>query len=244
MSLNLGVIEQHRDVNQSTSDDIVVDWIDQHCNVTLESTAGQVTINQKIDQHCSVFIKAKTGISIGQKIDQHCGVTLWTDGPVSIGQKIDQHSNVDVEAGGPIDIGQKIDGNSSAKLVSDVSIFVGQKIDGNSDVRYSTERLLGRGRDSERVHGPRHFRRPGPIGPRSARNRFANRGQRPGRGGTPRAAPSPPSRDAGGRRPARSTHIDPKWIACVNVQYCQGLYRGKPRRVAQFGSRPERSAPR
>jgi serine/threonine protein kinase len=137
MILDLGTIKNGQTVDRTNDDDIVLEKIDQHCNVRLVSTAGKVKINQKIDQHCSVYVQAKVGIEIGQKIDQHCGVTLVSDGPVSIGQKIDGQSNVNIEATGAISIGRKIDGESTVKLVSQTSIFVGQKVDGHSTVSYS-----------------------------------------------------------------------------------------------------------
>jgi hypothetical protein len=140
-TVNLGTYENGTIVQSVFDGDIVVDKIDQHCNISLESRHGSITINEKCDQHCWVSLRAKTKVSIGQKIDQHCTVQIVTDGDVNIGQKIDGSSDVTItSSGGSISIGQKVDGGSSATLIApNGTITIVQKVDGNATVNWKAQ---------------------------------------------------------------------------------------------------------
>jgi Galactose oxidase-like, Early set domain len=137
----LGTYENGTIVQSVFDGDIVVDKIDQHCNVSLESRHGSITINEKCDQHCWVTLKAATTVSIGQKIDQHCTVQITCNGDVNIGQKIDGNSDASITtSGGSIYIGQKVDGNSSATLnAANGTITIVQKVDGSSKVYWKAQ---------------------------------------------------------------------------------------------------------
>ncbi len=136
-TVHLGTYENGANVSSIYEGNIVIEKIDQHCNVNLESRHGSIIINQKCDQHCFVRLKAKTTVHIGEKIDQHCNVTIQCEGDVTIGQKIDGNSQARITTvNGSVSIGEKIDGNSSVIINTlNSSIFIGQKIDGNSDVQ-------------------------------------------------------------------------------------------------------------
>ena len=60
-TVHLGTYENGTIVQSVFDGDIVVDKIDQHCNVSLESRHGSITIIEKCDQHCWVSLKAKDG---------------------------------------------------------------------------------------------------------------------------------------------------------------------------------------
>lgn len=132
----LGKYDSGARVISTYDGDIVIEKIDQHCNVDLESRFGSITIQQSCDQHCSVRLKARTSVRIGEKIDQHCNVTIDCQGDVTIGQKIDGNSQARITTfNGSVRIGQKIDGNSQAFITTaNGSIHIGQKVDGHSVV--------------------------------------------------------------------------------------------------------------
>jgi hypothetical protein len=140
-TVHLGTYENGTIVQSVFDGDIVVDKIDQHCNVSLESRHGSITIIEKCDQHCWVSLKAKTTVSIGQKIDQHCTVQIVCDADVNIGQKIDGNSDVTITtSGGSIYIGQKVDGGSAATLIAPSgTITIVQKVDGNATVNWKAQ---------------------------------------------------------------------------------------------------------
>ena len=137
-TVNLGDYVNGTIVVETFPGDIIVGKIDQHCNVTLTSTCGSITIQEKCDQHCTVNLTAKKTVTIGQKIDQHCNVSINCNGDVFMGQKIDGNSEASIStSGGNIFIGQKIDGNSSATLKAPAgTITIIQKVDGNSVVTW------------------------------------------------------------------------------------------------------------
>ncbi|HZP47880.1 MAG TPA: galactose oxidase early set domain-containing protein [Vicinamibacterales bacterium] len=134
----LGTYENNVIVDEVFDGDITIEKIDQHCNVTIESRHGSITINDKCDQHCYVNLKAATTVTIGQKIDQHCNVTIQCNGNVEIGQKIDGNSEANIKsANGSIHIGQKIDGPSQATLFApNGTVKIDQKVDGGSVVTW------------------------------------------------------------------------------------------------------------
>lgn len=142
--LYLGTYENGARDNVVYEGDIIVEKIDQYCNISLESKYGSITINQKCDQHCWVHLKAKTAVSIGQKIDQHCTVIIECEGAVYIGQKVDGNSDATITTStGSIYIGQKIDGSSRATLkASNGTITIVQKVDGNSVVNWHATNLI------------------------------------------------------------------------------------------------------
>ena len=140
----LGTYENNVIVDETFDGDITLEKIDQHCNVTLTSRHGSITINDKCDQHCTVILNAKTTVTIGQKIDQHCNVSITCGGNVEIGQKVDGNSEATIHtSNGSIHIGQKVDGPSQATLFApNGTVKIDQKVDGGSIVTWQGTTFL------------------------------------------------------------------------------------------------------
>ncbi len=138
--LNLGTIENRRNVEIVRNGDIYIKKIDQHCNVQLTSRCGSIYIEEKFDQHCWVTLSARHNVLIGEKADQHCIINIDCGGDVTFGWKagsdgkIDQHCQVNVHTShGNLRLTKKVDGNSSLNArVDNGNITIEEKVDGHS----------------------------------------------------------------------------------------------------------------
>jgi hypothetical protein len=121
--------------------DLILEKIDDHCKVTLESRHGSITIKHKIDQHSYANLKAATTVSIGEDIDQHSIVQIVAGGDVTITNKINEYSQATITStSGKIEIGQKVDNSSEATLTAGTTVRIGQKVD-----QHSTATILAQG---------------------------------------------------------------------------------------------------
>jgi hypothetical protein len=126
---NLGTYSGKCVVNEVCDGDITVDNISGHCNVTLESRHGSITITHKIEQWAQANLKAASTVTIGEAIDQHSTVQIDAGGDIAIGQKINQNSQATIRSvSGKIAIGSKVDNYSDAKLTAGSTVHIGQDI--------------------------------------------------------------------------------------------------------------------
>jgi hypothetical protein len=128
----LGTYQQDAKILEVFDGDITLEKIDQHCDVTLESRHGSITINHKVVQHCYANLTAHTTVHIGQGVDQHSIVEILAGGDVTIGEKINESSEAHITSSGSIDIQQKVDNTSAATLRAGTTVHVGEKIDQHS----------------------------------------------------------------------------------------------------------------
>jgi len=134
-ALELGAYSGHCVIDEVFDGDLMLEKIDQHCKVTLESRHGSITVRHKIDQWSYANLKAATKVIIGEGIDQHSVVQIIAGGDVTINQKINENSQATITSiGGKIEIGQKVDNYSEANLTAGETVHLGQGVDQHSNV--------------------------------------------------------------------------------------------------------------
>jgi hypothetical protein len=133
--LDLGTYTGACVIKEAFDGDLTLENVTQHCDLTLVSRHGSITINQKVDQHSYANLTADTTIHIGQKIDQQSTAVFTAGGDITIGQTIDQGSNATITStAGKIDIGLKVDAASGATLTAGTTVHIGQTVDQHSNV--------------------------------------------------------------------------------------------------------------
>jgi hypothetical protein len=134
-ALDLGTYTGPCVIDEVFDGDLTLEKIDQHCNVTLESRHGSITIKHKIDQHSYANLKAAGTVTIGEGIDQHSQAQITAGGDVKLGMKINEYSQAWITSTtGSIDIGQMVDNTSEAHLTAGTTVHIGQTLNQHSVV--------------------------------------------------------------------------------------------------------------